>query len=41
MPPHVPCLLRLAGIIAFPFLPLVLTMFSLDEVIKRLFKLMS
>jgi hypothetical protein len=32
-------LLRLVGIIAFPFLPLVLTMFSLDEVIKRLFKL--
>jgi hypothetical protein len=32
-------LLRLVGIIAFPFLPLVLTMFSLEEVIKRLFKL--
>jgi hypothetical protein len=32
-------LIRLVGIIAFPFLPLVLTMFSLDEVIKRLFKL--
>lgn len=32
-------LFRLVGIIVLPFLPLVLTMFSVDEVIKRLFKL--
>jgi hypothetical protein len=32
-------LFRLVGIIVLPFLPLVLTMFSLNEVIKRLFKL--
>jgi hypothetical protein len=32
-------LFRLMGIIVLPFLPLVLTMFSVDEVIKRLFKL--
>jgi hypothetical protein len=32
-------LFRLVGVIVLPFLPLVLTMFSVDEVIKRLFKL--
>jgi hypothetical protein len=32
-------LFRLLGVVAIPLLPLVLTMFSLDEVVKRLLKL--
>jgi hypothetical protein len=32
-------IIRLVAMVALPFLPLTLTMFSLDELIRRLFKL--